>query len=451
MKRLIVFVLAVFLYSCSIKTASVKPNLQLPKAQKGDTFIDANWWEKFNDKRLVYFVNKALKNNSDLLIAFEKIKQLKAEYGISKANMLPSVDASASMGRAQKSKRLYPYAKPTDDYNLKGSITFEPDLFGKLNSARKSQLYKLLAQKEYAKEIKLNLISQVAETYFDLCSTGMSLKLYEKMLSNTRKILDLTRKKYEIGLASVDDVKNAQITLLKLKTTIDSLKEKFKQDRATLEFLIGSQPKDIFSSKTFSCTLPEPIEIPSFMPSEVIKKRPDIQVALNNLKASEFNLSSQKAKLLPSFNLTVEGGYESNKFREWVMPNTRLWDIFLNALMPIFEFGRIENQIKQADSLRKQALLNYVKTVKNAFREIYVDLSSISTLKSKLNSATVSKNDACSIYENSKKRYENGLEDIVSLLKSKNLCIEHSIGLLNAKSDYLKAEVELYKALGGGW
>ena len=216
-------------------------------------------------------------------------------------------------------------------------------------------------------------------------------------------------------------------------------------------YLVGSEPKTIFSHKIQCQRLPEPIEIPSFLPSKVLNSRPDILKSLAELKAANFDVGAVEAQFFPNVNITGAYGYESNKFHSLIVPSAKFWNIGLDVLAPILEFGRIESQVKIAKSKRKEALINYIDTVKKAFLDVHNSLVSLYSAKGLMEKSFNRLEYLSSVYKIKQKKFENGLIGCSELLEAKENYLGALSQFIEAKLNYLNKEVQLYKALGGEW
>ena len=450
MKKLAVFVLLLFVYSCSLAPKLTVPKLKLPDNTTKGVQIAKQWWKSFGDKRLNSIVNEALKNNDKLLLAYEKIKEAKAKYGFSKAKLFPQVQGNFNATRTYYPENTYPNGI-LNSYTAQGTVSYEVDLFEKLNNARKAQLEQLLAQKYYAQLIRISLIGDVINTYFTLCATSEQVDIAKKIVETQEGLLNIYNKLYLNGLSDLETLKLVQANLSAVKEDLIKLQETQKTLEAKLLYLMGSEPKSIFSNGVQCKKLPKSIPPPSFLPSSVINSRPDILRSLAELKAANFNVGAVEAQFFPNINITGAYGYESNEFHSLIVPSAKFWNIGLNVLQPILEFGRIKSQVKIAKSKRKEALINYIDTVKKAFMDVHNCLVSLYSAKGLLEKSLNRLNYLWSVYKIKQKKFENGLITYEEVLEAKEDYLDALSKFVEAKLNYLNKEVLLYKALGGEW
>ena len=454
MKRIIFALLIIFLFAaCSLAPKYERPGLKLPDTEIKDnsTNVTIKWWENFNDKTLNILIEQALKSNDNLLIAYERINEMEAAFNFAKSELYPVVNGKGSATRIKTSDESSYYGKGiTENYfNLSGSVSYEVDVFGKLKNKKKAQLALLLAQKSYAQTVKIKLISDVAGTYFEIAATNEQIRIMEKLIKRYQESYRYRQKQYKHGIVD-------SLTVTQEKAKFDSSKlnlEKLKQNKKIFEnflaLLLGKEPAEIFNSgNIFNVKLPNPINIPSFVPSQIIEKRPDIIEAEERLKAADFEIGVAKAAYFPTISLTGVLGLESNDLSDLIRSSAKFWNIGGTALSPIFSFGRIKAKIKIATSKQKQALFNYVYTVKNAFKEIHEAFIKLDSIKKQINIQKKRIEDYKKILDISKKQYKNGLIDYINIIDAKRNYENSYLNLMSLKKEYLEQEVFLYKAIG---
>ncbi len=450
MKKLVVFLFFLSLYSCTLAPKLTVPKLKLPDNRTKGSKITQNWWNSYGNKQLDNIVNKALKNNDRLLLVYEKIKEAEARYSFSKASLLPQIQGNFNATRTSYPKNSYPNGI-LNSYIAQGTVSYEVDLFGKLNSARKAQLEQLLAQKYYAQLVKISLISNVVNTYFNLCATSEQVNIVGKIVKTQKEFVDVYNKLYLNGLSDIQTLEYAQANLSIFRENLIKLKAARRILESKLLYLMGSEPKSIFFKKIQCQKLPKPAPIPAFLPSKIINNRPDILKSLAELKAANFDVGAVEAQFFPNVDITGASGYENNKFRNLVVPSAKFWNIGLNVLAPILEFGRIKSQVKIAKSKTKEALINYIDTVKEAFLEIHNCFVSLFSAKGLMEKSLDGLKYLSNIYKIKQKKYENGLIGYGELLEAKENYLDALSKFVKAKLNYLNKEVLLYKALGGEW
>ncbi len=458
MKKVVITLGISFLItSCSFAPEYSRPKVSLPSVKNTEKSIQkeeisTDWWKQFGDENLNRLIEEALKNNDNLLLAYERINEAAALYGLARSNLYPLLQGNAQPSRFKTSKEVNPFSKAHNDFQISGVLSYEVDIWGKLRNEKRAKLSSLLAQKAYADAVKLKLISDVASLYFDICAVNRQIEITKDLVKKHEESLSLRKKQYEIGLIDVLPVEMEKSQLNNTKLTLEKLIETRKVLNNSLSLLLGREPKEIFEKKEINCSkLPEPIEIPPFLPSELLNRRPDIIQAEEELKAANYSIGVAKANYFPSISLTGALGFESSTLSNLVQSSAKFWNVGALISGPILDFGRTKSNVKVAESRKRQAVINYVQTVKRAFSEVHEALLKLQSIKKEIDVQERLLENYHSILNTTLNRYENGLVDYLNVISAERNYERAQLNLVTLKKDYLKQEVLLYKALGGGW
>ena len=450
MKKLLTLLLLAILTACSFTPKMSLPKLSLPDNSTSGIRITKQWWKRFNDKTLNRLVDEAIRNNEDLLIAYEKIKEAKVAYDITKANLMPVISTQLDISRTKYPKNTYPTGI-YNSYTLTGEVSYEPDFFGKLTNATKAQLQVLLSRKAYARFVKISLISKLIATYFQLCATDREIANTRSILKTETELLKIAERLYKNGLTDKTEVEYQRKTLTIARNNLLELDKLRKVLNGELIFLTGGKANTIFTKSIVCNRAITPVPLPAFLPSKVVEERPDILESLYELKAENYNVGVAISKFFPNITITGEYGYESEKFHKLIVPNAKFWNLAFELIQPIFEFGRIKKGVKLAKIRKKEAITNYLKTVREAFLDIHNSLISVYSAKKTLTNTRQSLNSEQKIYNIQEKLYKNGLIDKKTLLSEKLNLLDAKNRVIQSKLNYLISEVKLYKSLGGQW
>jgi|Wag4MinimDraft_11_1082651.scaffolds.fasta_scaffold00456_3 multidrug efflux system outer membrane protein len=462
MKKLVIILISFSIISCSFAPKYSRPTVDLPASDNETTdnqtvdnktgaFINKKWWKNFENEKLNKLVEESLKNNDNLMLAYERINEFEAAFRLSRANLYPSINANASAGRFQTSDEASATGNGLleNDYSLSGSAIFEADIFGKLRNRSKAQKALLLAQKNYADTIKLRIISDTISTYFEICSADLQINTLNNIIDNYKRSFNYRKKQYRNGLVNSLIVKQQEAQLNNSYLSLENITGSKKMLENSLSLLLGKEPKEMFNTKSISCTdLPEPLRLPAMLPSKIIENRPDIVSAEENLKAANFEIGVAKAAYFPTISLTGTFGFESYEFSNFMQSSAEFWNIGGNLTTPIFDFGRIKANVKIANSRQKQALINYIYTVKNAFKEIHDAFIQLENIQNKIERQKTLIADYKEILNISIKQYENGMIDYINVIDARRNLENLYLDLISLNKEYLKQQVFLYKAMG---
>ena len=299
--------------------------------------------------------------------------------------------------------------------------------------------------------VKISLVTNVATIYFNLLSLQTQIEKAKELKDRLEEIYKYRKQQFEYGMINKIAVHQAKAQYEEVKSLIEDLKKAESDLKITLAFLIGQSPKELFEKElVVKGALPDKLQIPAMLPSEVLLKRPDILMAEEELKAANFDIGVAKAQYFPSIKLTGYLGSLSSEFDELMKSSSIFWSVGAGITGPIFDFGRIKSQVEYSKAKKKEALLNYVKTVKTAFKEVYSALVAISYTEKKLK---IEKSKLQAIKEELnlvKKQYENGLTNRLNVLLLESNYLKEELKLIKLKAELVNNYIFLYKALGGG-
>jgi len=463
--------LGIFVVSCNFAPKLEVPKVKLPSnssfvpATNGTFKINWGWWKEFKNPQLNKLIELALKNNEDLLIATARLEQVMALAGLKKAQLFPLLGYKAQVSRTKIPESIennienfgmalrmpVDIENPNTSYNILTSASYELDFWGKLRNARKSALAKVLAVKAMQDTVKISLVTNVATIYFNLLSLQTQIEKAKELKDRLEEIYKYRKQQFEYGMINKIAVHQAKAQYEEVKSLIEDLKKAESDLKITLAFLIGQSPKELFEKElVVKGALPDKLQIPAMLPSEVLLKRPDILMAEEELKAANFDIGVAKAQYFPSIKLTGYLGSLSSEFDELMKSSSIFWSVGAGITGPIFDFGRIKSQVEYSKAKKKEALLNYVKTVKTAFKEVYSALVAISYTEKKLK---IEKSKLQAIKEELnlvKKQYENGLTNRLNVLLLESNYLKEELKLIKLKAELVNNYIFLYKALGGG-
>ncbi|MCD6130143.1 MAG: efflux transporter outer membrane subunit [Deltaproteobacteria bacterium] len=458
-KTLILWISAILLLSsCSFTPKLSTLKMDLPSKYDNKTaqkqIINVNWWKNFNDSNLNKLIEEALKNNDDLKLAVVRVEEAWAYLGLSKANLYPTINAAASGYRQKTSNETLPKDTGTifNNFSLSSSVGYELDLWGKLRNQKKAALSSLLASEANREAVKLSLVSNVANIYFNLVSINKQLQIAEKSVKSFKETYKYRQKQCKYGVANELVAKQAKAQYANAKVLAESLKEAKVIQMSALSVLLGRSPKEIFENKfALNQALPEPVKIPAALPSSLLEDRPDIKVAEENLRAKNALIGVARAAYFPNISLTGLFGYNSENLSDLIQSSAKIWGVGPSATIPIFDFGRIKSNVKITEAEKKAALVQYTQTVKNAFKEVFDALKKVKISKQKLKAQKEEAEALKRTLYLSQKRFDNGYSSYLEVLDAQRGFLNARLNLARFNTEVITNEITLYKALGGGW
>jgi multidrug efflux system outer membrane protein len=414
---------------------------------------DIGWRDFFVDTRLEQLIDLALANNRDLRVAALNIGRVRAQYGIQRAALLPSIDAAGSLTREQlPASSSYGIPTPISGYfNVDLSTSYEVDLFGRVRSLTHAALEKYLAQEQARRSVQLSLIAEVANAYLALASDRELERLAQETLESQEHSFTLQQRRHETGSVSGLDLAQSQTTVEQARADTARFEGNVAQDMDALTLLVGTSIDPAllpaqFDSKTLGL---EPL--PAGVPSAVLLRRPDVLEAEHALRAANADIGAAWAAFFPDITLTASLGSASNQLSNLFKSGTGTWVFEPLTSLPIFHGGAVMAGLDVAHVDERIALAQYEKTIQSGFREVADALALTATLNRRRAAQETLVEATSQAYKLSQRRYTVGSESYLEVLDSQRSDYAARQGLITARLAEQSNRVTLYKVLGGGW
>jgi multidrug efflux system outer membrane protein len=468
-ERLIVGLLVGFLVGflimagagCTVGPNYKKPPVAVPPEYRGAvaeqagksgvaSFGDEKWWDAFQDQTLRDLIQTALKQNYDVKIAAARILEARAQLGITRADQLPTVAASAS----SVNERIPPSARipaiETTANQVSVALAWEIDFWGKFRRATESARASLLAQEWAQRQVISSLVSDVASAYFQLRELDLELEISRQTLASRKDSLRLTQILADHGATSMLDVRQAEQLVYGAAAVIPDTEQRIEQQENFISTLLGNNPQTIARGRKL-VDQPHALEVPAGLPSSLLERRPDIRQAEQQLIAANAQIGVAKAQYFPQIALTATGGYQSSALSSLFVGPAGLWTLGGHAVQPVFTGGKIKNQVRLAQAQTEEATAFYQRTVQQAFRDVsdaLVAYRKSQEVRAQQQQLTYSAEEATKL---SNMRYKGGATSYLEVLDSDTRYFVAQLALSQAQLRELQALVQIYRSLGGGW
>ena len=421
------------------------------------------WWQAFKDPTLASLVEMAIRANLDLRQAEARIRQARAALGVAGAGLWPEVDASAIYQRSQSSSAA---VSPTgagiaiatagglrELFQVGLDASWELDIFGGTRRNIEAAGADLRASVEDRRDVLITLVGDVGSNYLNLRGFQQQLAIARKNLEAQKHTAQITRRRFEAGFVGALDVANSLAQVATTEAQIPVLESSARAAIYKLGVLLGREPaaleKDLIKESPIP---PNPPEIPVGLPSELVRRRPDIRRAEAQLHAATARIGVATADLFPKFSLTGSFGFSSNDLTKLGnLSNSKFWSFGPTITWPVFAAGRIQWNIKVQDALTEQALLTYQKTVLTALQDVETALVAYAKEQERrksLSEAAVNNRKAVDL---AMKLYVAGKTDFLNVLTAQLNLYTSENALVQSTNTVDTNLIALYKALGGGW
>ncbi|MDY0250561.1 MAG: efflux transporter outer membrane subunit [Pseudomonas sp.] len=442
---------------------SLIPNYQQPSAPVAEQWSAAqdqqsvtllpNWREFFQDPVLQQLIDTALENNRDMRIAALNVAAFRAQYRIQRSALFPSIDASGGANR----QRLPANMSTTGDamissqYSASLGITaWEVDLFGRLNSLRKQALASYFASEQAQRSTQLSLISSVATAWLSLQADQETLQLVRDTLATYEESLRLVERSYDAGVSSSLELQQARTAANSARVSLAQYERQSVQSRNALNLLLGGNtPADLATPvplKQFKFA-----ELPVGLPADLLQRRPDILQAEFDLKAANANIGAARAAFFPSISLTATAGSLSPDLSGLFDAGSGSWLFKPSINLPIFNAGRLRANLDYSTIQKDINVARYEKTIQTAFQEVADGLIERTTYTQQLTAHDNLVKSGEEYYALADRRYREGIDNQLTLLDAQRLLFDAQQKRISTQFAQLASEINLYKALGGGY
>ena len=457
MKKTLLVCLGLSLISCK----TVGPDYKRSEANLPAVFSETadveslqlkEWWKQYQDPKLNELIALSLKNNTNIALAVARIEEADASMREVGATLYPQVDLSAGATRSKVTElgSFPPFGgAERNNFNFGLSTSYEIDFWGKIKRAKESAAANALATRAGKDTVELSLIGLVASNYLQLRGLEAQIAVTKNNQASRKEALSLNQRRLAGGVASSLEVSQAEVAVSNLDAQLIELTRLRALSLHQLAVLTGQL--DLTLAEGDLRTLPVPPTPPAGLPSQLLENRPDIREAEQNLIAQNAKIGVAKAAMYPSISLTGSLGAESVDLGDILKPGARIWSFGLGLDLPIFDSGRRQSRVEQADARQKQALAQYQTSIQNAFREVN-DALITRRLNAEREQAYVrsetSARQALTVAEN---RYKSGYSAYLEVLDAQRVHNDASLAVVQAKQATFLATVELFKALGSNW
>ena len=411
----------------------------------------SRWWTRLNDPILSDLMEQARTNNLDVRQAEARLRQARAQRGAAKADLFPTIEASASGTRTQSSE--VDGERTTSSLFKNGlDASWELDLFGKKRRALEAADASMQASQEDLNDVMVSLFAEVALSYVEVREYQMRLSLTESNIATRVETYDITRWRREAGLTTQLDEEQARLSLEQARADIPSLNTSLQESKHRLAVLLGRTPGALNEVLAESKPIPvPPVELAVGVPADVLRQRPDVRSAERKLAAQTAQIGVAKAARYPSFSLLGSIGLESLTWDNLYSSGARTAQAAADATWTLFDFGRIRKNIEVQTALQEEALGLYESTVLTALEDVENALVAYANEQTRRQSLTEAAKAGRTAFELARDQYSSGLVDFPTVLDMQRSLLTVQDELAASDGQVTSDLIRLYKALGGGW
>lgn len=451
---------------CTLGPDYVRPPVDLPDEWRGGAAQDASitnlpWWELFQDEQLQRLITTALEENRDLQIAIERIEEARARYGISRSDLYPQVDLTATAGALKFSSGSLTHVPPAEEggsadedrktqiYGVGLGVSWEIDFFGRIRRANEAERANLLATEEARRAVAIALVADVARAYVELRDLDRRLEIARRTLDSRREYVTLASDRFEGGLTPELDWRQAEAELHRIEWFVFEMEKLVEQKENEISFLIGHNPSAIARGRTLE-QQPVPPQVPAGLPARLLEQRPDVREAEQRLVAANALIGEAKARRFPRISLTGALGYASTDLDD-LIDGGESWNVFAQLLQPIFDAGKNKRRVEVQRSRTRQAVYGYERTLLAALREVNDSLVGLQKTGAQRDAQAQRVSAERKVVELSELRYRGGVAAYLEVLDAQRSLFNAEMDEVSSVSAQVLSLIRLYGALGGGW
>lgn len=411
----------------------------------GTAAAELPWAQAFRGERLQRLIPLALANNRDLRVAALNIETARASAAARDADLWPTVSAGLSGSRTPTAaggiNSLYQAGLQVSAYEL--------DLFGRLRGLSAAAAAQVLAAQSAQQAVRTALIASVATAEIALQADEALLKLTRDTVTTREQSLDLTRQRFDGGIANALDLRAAESSLQVARAALAQAQRQRALDENALVLLLGGPlPADLPAPRGDLADFEPLAELPAGLPAEVLTRRPDIRQAEFALAAADANIDAARAAFWPRITLTASAGTASGQLSD--LFKNSAWSFAPQLLMPLFDAGRNRANLASARASRDIATAQYEKAIQTAFREVADGLAGRATLAEQRAALAAQVEAETQRLNAAEQRYAAGVSSALDRLDAQRSLFAAQQTLVQVQSQRAQNLVTLYRALGGG-
>jgi NodT family efflux transporter outer membrane factor (OMF) lipoprotein len=477
---------SILVFFILLSGCTVGPNYQPPAVPVPDHFgattrpatehVDfARWWTTFNDPLLNSLIDRAAADNLDLKIAQARIREARAQRGIVSAAYYPSVDANASYRRSRTSENAFnfngsgapdsaggsagntfgaftPPGATTDLFQTGFDASWEIDVFGGVRRDVQAADADIAAQIESRRDTLISLFAEVARNYLELRGFQQQIEIAQRNVKIQQDAAEVAQSKARLAGGSELDVARAQAQVASTQAQIPTLQTLRDQAAHRLGVLLGREPRSLIAELQQVQPISQgPPAIPPGLPSELLRRRPDIRRAERELAAASARIGVASADLYPKFSITAALGLQSEQFSHLADWRSRFWNIAPGVSWNLFDAGRIRANIQVQDERERQALYRYQQNILTALEDVENALTAHAKEQSRRQLLQESVDRNRRAVELANTLYQGGARDFLNVIDAQRALAIAEDQLVQSDRLIGTDLVALYKALGGGW
>ena len=410
------------------------------------------WWSRLGDPILDELIRNSLQSSPDIRSALSRIEQARASRKLQVASLLPSLSLGTSARASRSTSASSASVVSGDSYAASLDASWEIDLFGKQRKHLSAAEARQAASVENLHNVQASLAAEVANTYINLRASQQKLQVAKDNLRLREQTHEITLFREKAGRASNLDALQSSTSLEQTRAAIPALEQSISEARNQLTLLAGKAPGTFDVLLNDQNPIPTaPSELSLAIPADTLRQRPDVRSAELSLRAATAETSAARRSRFPSLNLSGSFGVNSLMAERLFRPEATALALIGSLSAPLFDGGRIRQNITIASESEKQAFIAWESSILTALSEVENALVAISRDDAQLAHLKLAADSSHEAAVLAALQYEAGMSELLTVLDTQRTELSARDQLLSVTAARTQAHVQLFKALGGGW
>ena len=427
-------------------------------AEPSDTALRGKWWEMFNDPQLNALEEQVNITNQTVAAALDNFLAARAIVKQNRAQYFPGITADPSVTRSRQAARSNPSSSSGGpggkaitftEISLPLDATWEPDFWGRVRNSVRSSVYQAQASLADLENTRLTVHAELASDYFQIRSLDAQKTLLDNAVTAYHESLRLTQVRHDTGIASDQDVAQAEIQLDGAEVQATDVGIQRAQLEHAVAVLVGKTPADF--SVPLAPLDSKPMAIPFGVPSQLLERRPDIASIERRVAAANAQIGVARSAYFPSITLSASGGYQSESTVNLFSGPALFWSLGAAAAQTVFDAGFKFAVTEQAKAQYESQVATYRQTVLSAFQDVEDNLASLRLLSQEIRQQDATVAAAQRYLDLANDRYRLGIDSYLNVVTAQTVLLNNQRTAVNLRFIQVNSSVQLIKAIGGGW
>ncbi|HEX4843420.1 MAG TPA: efflux transporter outer membrane subunit, partial [Limnobacter sp.] len=440
------------------KADTARVEVSTPENVKGvamNEVKDEAWWLLLNDPVLTATVEMALKNNTDVRLANERLNEAGAQLGIAKSQRWPSIFGQLTGNRNRPTQAgnvpVFGGQNVYESTRLGVGATWELDLWGRIGDLTDAARAGFMQQGYNLRGARLSVAAMAASLYTQVRVLGLQVQVLEQTLVSREAAYKLAKQRYDVGLTNELQLRQTEAEYESVRAQLPDTREALARAQNALAVVVGGNPPQAPALVVDNLQLTKLFFLPADTPSELLLRRPDLAAAEQQLLAGEANLDAARKAFFPSISLSGFAGRESAMLDDLFTGPAKIWSFQAQITQPIFQAGRLFDERDAAVARRNQAVLQYEASIRTAFQEVYDAIVAQREARERLEARQKQVQSLQEVVRLAQLRVDNGVSNQLELLDAQRNLLAAQLSWASAWQSQQGASLAMIRALGGGF